>query len=747
MGTSRTACPCRRLISSAAALGSFSAACSAQLFNGSFEDPGSSVANWNTFNNVAGNVATVVTTPHSGSQTLKIFGSFGGGANYSGVFQSRAASPGQVWEAHGYFRHNTSDPLLGANSVSLKIEFYRVLGGLYGTADLLGEYQAPVLSAASARDTWIEGALQATAPAATVEARVSIVHTQSANSPGATLVDDMTFATVAGSPATGWTMVWNDEFDGPSIDLTKWRVEDLHLIKNNELQYYAPDEVYISNGKLVLRSRQRTYWGFDSNGVWRQFNYTSGLVESPNRFVIPYGRIEVRAKLPSTRGIWPAHWMLPNAGQWPPEIDIMELLGHEPTRVYMSNHFGVWPNNQYNTEDFLGPNFAADMHTFAVEWSPGKLDFYVDGVPRARHTTGVAREPFYIILNTAVGGQWPGNPDGSTVFPQYHEIDYVRVFVPSDPGPGTAMYVDTTPTGAVTDGVRGPTEYGAARSGINTGLSDLIGRNSELYVDSSTSGDLYLAFDSQNAWPQAGPYGSVIYVDSDAGGYFTTFAMTDTADRSRRMASGKGSSGQRSDLYFADGFLADYAIVVEPGAVRVYQLGTTSHTLLGGALLGAATDLSGGDDYAYRLDDGSASFKLREFRLPLGTLGVAPGATLRMVATLLNGDTAFRANEFVGPSSGNSWDGGNPGTTPVVLKPNDFLRFVTVDGCDSACNVGGGDADVDNDCDVDLSDLSILLANFGAVERSHEQGDVDLNTTVDLSDLSKMLSVFGASCQ
>ncbi|MFN0136061.1 MAG: family 16 glycosylhydrolase [Phycisphaerae bacterium] len=743
----RTRLSIRHSIVAIAALGTCSAACAGQIFNASFEDPGNSIANWNTFNNVSNNVAPAATTPRSGGQTLKIFGSFSGGANYSGVFQSRTASPGQVWQARGFFRHNTGDPLLGANAVSLKVEFYRVLGGVYGTSDMLNEYQTTVLSAASPRDAWIEGTLQATAPATTVEARVSIVHTQTSNSPGATLVDDMSFGTVGGSPASGWTMVWNDEFNGPSIDLTKWRVEDLHLIKNNELQYYAPDEVYLSGGKLVLRSRQRTYWGFDSNGVWRQFNYTSGLVESPNKFAIPYGRIEVRGKVPSTRGIWPAHWMLPNAGQWPPEIDIMELLGHEPTRMYMSNHFGVWPNNQYNTEDFSGPNFAADMHTYAVEWSPGRLDFYVDGVPRARHTTGVAREPFYIILNTAVGGQWPGNPDGSTVFPQHHEIDYVRVYVPSDPGAGTTTIVDTTPVGAVVDGTRGPTEYIGVRSGINTGLSDLIGRNSELYIDSSTSGDLHLAFDSQNAWPQTGPYGSVIYVDCVDGGQFTTFAMTDTADRSRRMASGKGSSGQRSDLYFADGFLADYAIVVEPTALRAYQLGTTSHTLIGGTLLGAATDLDGGNDYAYRLDNGASSFKLRELRLPLSALGVAPGATLRMVATLLNGDTAFRANEFVGPTGGNTWDGGNPGATPVVLKPNDFLRLITVDGCGNGCNVVGGDGDVDNDCEVDLSDLSILLANFGATGRTHEQGDVDFNTLVDLSDLSKMLSVFGATCE
>lgn len=719
----------------------------AQLFNGGFEETGASIANWNTFNNVIPNVIAAPVTPRSGSQVLKIFGGYNGAANYSGVFQSRQASPGQVWEARGFFRHNTGDAVSGTNFVLLKIEFYRVLGGTYATSDFISEFQITALNSASPLDTWLDRSLQATAPANTVEARVSVVYTQNNNANGGALIDDVTMRTIAGTPATQWTMVWNDEFNGPTVDGTKWRIEDRHLIKNNELQYYAPDEVYIQNGKLVLRSRQRTYSGYDSNGNWGTWNYTSGLVESPQKFATPYGRIEFRAKLPSTRGIWPAHWMLPASGAWPPEIDVMELLGHEPTKVYMSNHAGVWPAIQSNTTPFTGPNFAADMHTFAVEWSPTRLDFFVDGVPRARHTTNIPREPMYIILNTAVGGQWPGNPDGSTVFPQYHEIDYVRVYVPSDPGSGVAAFTDTTTTGAATDGVRTPGEYFAFANGINSGLSDLIGRNTEMYLDSTATGDLTLAFDSFSAWPNSS-YGAVVYVDSTPGGWFSTFDLGDTADRSRRLVSGKGTTGQRSDLYFADGFLADYAIVLEPSAMRVYQLGKPAHTLVGGALLGSATDLAGGTSYAYRLDDGSLGSKWREVKLPLSSIGVAPGGTMRIVATLLNGDTAFRANEFVGAATGNAFDAGNPGANPVVLKPSDFLRFVAVPGCTAACSLpGGGTADLDGDCDVDLTDLSRLLANFGNGGATAAQGDTDGNGTVDLTDLSRILSVFGYSCR
>jgi beta-glucanase (GH16 family) len=126
--------------------------------------------------------------------------------------------------------------------------------------------------------------------------------------------------------------------------------------------------------------------------------------------------------------------MMVARGTWPPEIDIMELLGHEPTRVYMTHHWGAWPNVQSHGGSYAGPDFSQDFHTFAIEWRPGLLIWLVDGVLRFVSTTHVPDEPFFIILNTAVGGDWPGNPDQTTVFPQYHEIDYVRWYVRSDPG-------------------------------------------------------------------------------------------------------------------------------------------------------------------------------------------------------------------------------------------------------------------------------------------------------------------------
>lgn len=217
----------------------------------------------------------------------------------------------------------------------------------------------------------------------------------------------------------GWHLLWSDEFDGPAVDGTKWRIEDAALVKNNELQYYASDEVYIENGILVLRSRKRAMGGRE---------YTSGLVETRGKFAIAYGRIEIRAKLPRTQGLWPAHWMLPDDGSWPPEIDIMECVGSQPNVITMSLHTGSWPDLYSQSEDFMGPDYSADFHKFALEWEPKEMRWLIDGVKRFSTANTIPRTPMFLILNTAVGGDMPGEPDETTVFPQFHLIDYVRVY-------------------------------------------------------------------------------------------------------------------------------------------------------------------------------------------------------------------------------------------------------------------------------------------------------------------------------
>ncbi|MBX3389731.1 MAG: family 16 glycosylhydrolase [Phycisphaeraceae bacterium] len=225
----------------------------------------------------------------------------------------------------------------------------------------------------------------------------------------------------------GWKLTWSDEFNGTAVDTTKWKIINLAPNKNNEQEYYHPSHVSVANGLLTLKSTNQSTGGRP---------YTSGSVESVNKFFQLYGRFEGRMKMPKTQGIWPAFWLLPNPSGWPPEIDIMELLGHDPDTVYFSNHWGVWPTNSHQTTSYSGPDFAAGFHTFAVDWWPDRMEWYIDGFRRATHTQAVPNSAFFIILNTAVGGDWPGYPNGSTVFPQYFDIDYVRVYQPAYVNPG-----------------------------------------------------------------------------------------------------------------------------------------------------------------------------------------------------------------------------------------------------------------------------------------------------------------------
>lgn len=241
----------------------------------------------------------------------------------------------------------------------------------------------------------------------------------------------------------GWKLVWSDEFNGKELDFTKWSVEENgHGGGNGELQFYVdrPENVRLENGNLVLEARKDSY---SSAGVVK--DYSSGRIRTKRHASWTYGRFEVRAKLPTGRGIWPAIWMLPEKeayGGWAAsgEIDIMELVGHEPAKAHGTLHYGAsWPKNVHTGEPFTLKSgiFADDFHVFALEWEKGVFRWYVDGelyqTQTKWSTTGGEfpapfDQPFHLVLNVAVGGGWPGPPDAATVFPQRMTVDYVRVF-------------------------------------------------------------------------------------------------------------------------------------------------------------------------------------------------------------------------------------------------------------------------------------------------------------------------------
>jgi beta-glucanase (GH16 family) len=248
-------------------------------------------------------------------------------------------------------------------------------------------------------------------------------------------------------PTSGYTLAWSDEFssaNGSAPDATKWTY-DLGGggWGNQELESYTArtQNVQIQNGNLVITALQENYTG--SDGIAR--NYTSARLKTQNLFTQAYGRFEARIKIPKGQGIWPAFWMLGNdisQNGWPKcgEIDIMENIGREPGIVHGSLH---GPSSVAHTSDSTstvslppGKSYSDDFHTYAVEWEPGTVRFYVDSDNYATFTQAqwpgggqwVFDHPFYMIMNVAVGGVWPGSPDASTQFPQQMLVDYVRVY-------------------------------------------------------------------------------------------------------------------------------------------------------------------------------------------------------------------------------------------------------------------------------------------------------------------------------
>jgi len=251
-------------------------------------------------------------------------------------------------------------------------------------------------------------------------------------------------ATVTPTPTPEWILFWADEFnlpDGSPPDPANWNYTKGGTGGSNaELENYTDriENTFIADGNLVIRAINEKYMGS---------NYSSARLNSMVKAEFLYGRIEARAKLPNTQGIWPAIWMMPTIGRyggWPAsgEIDIMEFIGSEPDRTHGTLHYGN--PHEYSSAPYIFPAGQTpydDFHVYAIEWEPNEIRWYVDDVQfhqvsvdqwftsmKGAPETAPFDQPFHLILNVAVGGIWPGYPDESSVFPQEMQIDYIRVY-------------------------------------------------------------------------------------------------------------------------------------------------------------------------------------------------------------------------------------------------------------------------------------------------------------------------------
>jgi hypothetical protein len=213
-----------------------------------------------------------------------------------------------------------------------------------------------------------------------------------------------------------WKLEWSDEFDGDTLDETRWKIHEGPSGVEDHLQRYRRSALSLRDGHLrittVPDSLEPGY-------------YAGALIQSRRMFT--YGRFEVRAKLPTGQGMWPGLWLWSNADA--PELDIMEMLGGNPRRFFATYHYGNWRGaRRSRAASFIGPDLSRAYHVYALEWYPGECRWYFDGVEVFRTPLLQRDEPLSFVIDTMVGGAWGGAPDETTTFPQYHDVDWARIY-------------------------------------------------------------------------------------------------------------------------------------------------------------------------------------------------------------------------------------------------------------------------------------------------------------------------------
>ncbi len=242
-----------------------------------------------------------------------------------------------------------------------------------------------------------------------------------------------------------WQLVFDDEFDGSRLNADRWVTcydwydaahDGCTNNGNFEQEWYRASQVSVSNGHATLTAQPRPTLGW-SGSYEQTYPYISGLISTgrPSYDAAPkwstsYGYMEARLKTDGGQGLWPAFWLLPTDHSWPPEIDAMELVGSAPHQLLATYH---WPDAaghpQKDATTYSAGDFTAGWHTYAVNWQPGRIDWYADG-RHLKTLTGsnVTNKPMELIINLAVGGTLPGNANAKTHFPARLQIDYVRVY-------------------------------------------------------------------------------------------------------------------------------------------------------------------------------------------------------------------------------------------------------------------------------------------------------------------------------
>lgn len=402
---------------------------------------------------------------HSGTNYFKVYQAFNGQVNYTGVYQDYISGPGAAYAVSGWAYTLSSDKLAGQNAAWLEVTFRDARNNvlaLYHSASITTNALAggafPVntwnlLAVTNQLDPVTFAVTNTTAtlvaPPGTYYLRCQIVFQgDAAGSGGSVYFDDLNLDLRSAAPYGDWNIVWSDEFAGTAVNSNIWTYDlgnggSNPGWGNNEHEYYTArtNNVRVADGCLHLIAQKESYNGF---------HYTSARLKTQNLFSWKYGRFEWRAQLPAGVGFWPALWMLgtniTDVG-WPGcgEVDVVENKGSDPGTVQGSLHSGSDETGYYH---FPPGAAATDFHTYTLDWTSNTFLFYVDGQLYQRQTgwgSATANaypfpfdQPFFLILNLAVGGNYLGNPDLTTIdtgttFPGEMLVDYVRIYRPTAP--------------------------------------------------------------------------------------------------------------------------------------------------------------------------------------------------------------------------------------------------------------------------------------------------------------------------
>ncbi|HLX71148.1 MAG TPA: glycoside hydrolase family 16 protein [Verrucomicrobiae bacterium] len=401
---------------------------------------------------------------HGGTNYFKVSSATNGTVNYDGCYQDYISGPGATYSADGWMYTASSDTIAGQNQAWIEVTFRDP------SANMLALYRTALLntnliaSGTFPKNQWnhlqitnqydinsfqvTNTVTQLVAPPGTAFVRYQIVFQgDAANSHGSAYFDDMNILRTSSAPYGNMNIVWDDEFNGSNINPNVWTYDlgnggSNPGWGNNELEYYTSrtNNAYVANGLLHIVARQES-----TNG----FSFTSARMKTEGLFSFTYGRIEWRAQLPYGMGFWPALWMLGtniNSVGWPTcgEIDVVENTGTNTTMVQSSIHYGGDGTAIYN---FTNHTAVTNFHTYTLDWTTNALLFYVDG-HLFESQTGWGNgggpypfpfnQPFFLIMNLAVGGNYVQNPSVSTIetqttFPGEILVDYVRIYRTTDP--------------------------------------------------------------------------------------------------------------------------------------------------------------------------------------------------------------------------------------------------------------------------------------------------------------------------